>query len=130
MINNEDSELTFDLGDYFIIEPNIKFWDANYNFNLKGKKVAVTFGSTGDAWLLQALKEVNLTRNDVERINTRPPSLVSVLDTGSVDALVAWEPFNYRALKKISGSKVIKRGGDLVCFCAYLHGNPDRVYKD
>ena len=98
--------------------------------DLKGKKVAVTFGSTGDAWLLQALKEVNLTRNDVERINTRPPSLVSVLDTGSVDALVAWEPFNYRALKKVSGSKVIKRGGDLVCFCAYLHGNPDRVYKD
>ena len=98
--------------------------------DLKGKKVAVTFGSTGDAWLLQALKEVNLTRNDVERINTRPPSLVSVLDTGSVDALVAWEPFNYRALKKVSGSKVIKRGGDLVCFCAYLHGKPDSVYKD
>tara|TARA_B100000029_G_scaffold516806_1_gene634696 strand:+ start:6774 stop:7787 length:1014 start_codon:yes stop_codon:yes gene_type:complete len=98
--------------------------------DLKGKKVGVTFGSTADAWLLQALKEVNLTRNDLERVNTRPPSLVSVLDTGGVDAIVGWEPFNYRALKKIPGSKIVKRGGDLVCFCAYLHGNPDRVYKD
>ncbi len=98
--------------------------------DLKGKKVGVTFGSTGDAWLLQALKEAGLGRNDVERINTRPPSLVSVLDTGGVDAIVGWEPFNFRALNKVAGSKVIKRGGDLVCFCAYLHGNPDRIYGD
>lgn len=98
--------------------------------DLKGKKVGVTFGSTGDLWLLQALKEAGLTRNDVERINTRPPSLVSVIDTGGVDAIVAWEPFNFRTLKKVAGSKIIKRGGDLVCFCAYLHGNPERVYKD
>ncbi len=98
--------------------------------DLKGKKVGVTFGSTGDVWLLQALKEVGLGRNDLERVNTRPPSLVSVLDTGGVDAVVAWEPFNFRMLNKVAGSKVVKRGGDLVCFCAYLHGNPDTVYKD
>ncbi len=98
--------------------------------DLKGKKVAVTFGSTGDVWLQQALKQAGLSTNDLERINTRPPSLVSVLDTGGVDAIVGWEPFNFRALQKVSGSKVVKRGGDLVCFCAYLHGNPDRVYKD
>ena len=98
--------------------------------DLKGKKVGVTFGSTGDAWLLQALKEAGLGTNDVERINTRPPSLVSVLDTGGVDAVVGWEPFNFRALQKVAGSKLVKRGGDLVCFCAYLHGNPERVYGD
>lgn len=98
--------------------------------DLKGKKIGVTFGSTGDAWLQQALKEGGLSTNDVERINTRPPSLVSVLDTGGVDAIVGWEPFNFRALQKVAGAKEIKRGGDLVCFCAYLHGNPERVYKN
>ena len=98
--------------------------------DLKGKKVGVTFGSTGDLWLLQALKEAGLNRNDVQRINTRPPSLVSVIDTGGVDAIVAWEPYNFRTLKKVAGSRIIKRGGDLVCFCAYLHGTPERVYKD
>ena len=98
--------------------------------DLKGKKVGVTFGSTGDVWLRQALKEAGLTTNDIQRVNTRPPGLVSVLDTGGVDAIAAWEPFVYRAVKKVAGSKIVKRGGDLVCFCAYLHGNPDRVYKD
>lgn len=96
--------------------------------DLKGKKVGVTFGSTGDAWLLQALAEAGLSTNDVERVNTRPPSVVSVLDTGGVDAIVSWEPFVFRTLEKVAGSKIVKRGGDLVCFCAYLHGNPDRVY--
>ena len=98
--------------------------------DLKGKKVGVTFGSTGDLWLLAALKEAGLEANDVDRINTRPPSLVSVLDTGGVDAIVGWEPFNFRALEKVAGSKVVKRGGDLVCFCAYLHGTPERIYGD
>jgi ABC-type nitrate/sulfonate/bicarbonate transport system substrate-binding protein len=98
--------------------------------DLKGKKVGVTFGSTGDLWLRQAMKEAGLGTNDLERINTRPPSLVSVLDTGGVDAIVGWEPFNFRATEKVKGSKIIKRGGDLVCFCAYLHGNPERVYGD
>jgi sulfonate transport system substrate-binding protein len=98
--------------------------------DLKGKKVGVTFGSTGDLWLLAALKEAGLATSDVDRINTRPPSLVSVLDTGGVDAIVGWEPFTFRTLNKVAGSKLIKRGGDLVCFCAYLHGNPERVYGD
>ncbi len=98
--------------------------------DLKGKKVGVTFGSTGDVWLRQALKEAGLSINDIERVNTRPPGLVSVLDTGGVDAISAWEPFVYRATQKVKGAKIVKRGGDLVCFCAYLHGNPDRVYKD
>jgi ABC-type nitrate/sulfonate/bicarbonate transport system substrate-binding protein len=98
--------------------------------DLKGKKVGVTFGSTGDLWLLEALKEAGLTANDIDRINTRPPGLVSVLDTGGVDAIAAWEPFVTQTMKKVNGSKIVKRGGDLVCFCAYLHGNPDRVYKD
>jgi ABC-type nitrate/sulfonate/bicarbonate transport system substrate-binding protein len=98
--------------------------------DLKGKKVGVTFGSTGDLWLLEALKEAGLTANDIDRVNTRPPGLVSVLDTGGVDAIAAWEPFVTQTMKKVNGSKIVKRGGDLVCFCAYLHGNPDRVYKD
>lgn len=98
--------------------------------DLKGKKVGVTFGSTGDLWLLEALKEAGLTANDIDRVNTRPPGLVSVLDTGGVDAVAAWEPFVTQTLNKVAGAKLVKRGGDLVCFCAYLHGNPERVYKD
>lgn len=98
--------------------------------DLKGKKIGVTFGSTGDAYFQAALEVAGLTINDVDRVNTRPPSLTSVVDTGGVDAIVAWEPFIYRTVQKVNGSRVVKRGGDLVCFCALLHGSPDSVYKD
>lgn len=98
--------------------------------DLKGKKIGVTFGSTADVYLLAALKKAGMTTNDLDRINTRPPSLTSVVDTGGVDAIVAWEPFIVRTVTKVQGSKLIMRGGDLVCFCALLHGSPDSVYKD
>lgn len=98
--------------------------------DLKGKKVAVTFGSTGDTYLQAVLAEAGMTVNDIDRVNTRPPSLASVIDTGGVDAVVAWEPSVVRILKNLKDAKLVKRGGDLVCFCAYLHGSPDSVYAD
>ena len=98
--------------------------------DLKGKKIGVTFGTTGDLYLQQVLKAAGLSTADVDRVNTRPPSLTSVVDTGGVDAMVAWEPYIIRTLAKVPGSKLVIRGGDHVCFCAALHGNPEKVYGD
>lgn len=98
--------------------------------DLKGKKVGVTFGSTGDAYLLAAIARAGLTTNDIDRVNTAPPNMTSVLDTGGVDAIVGWEPFLVRTLTKVKGAKLVQRGGDYVCFCALLHGSPERVYKN
>ena len=98
--------------------------------DVKGKKVGITFGSTGDLWLRTILEANGIRTGDYKRINTRPPSLVSVLDTGGVDAIVAWEPNLTRSLDKIKGAKLVARGGDHVCFCAGLHGTPEKVYKD
>ncbi len=98
--------------------------------DLKGKKVGVTFASTGDLYLRTVLEKNGITTRDYQRINTRPPSLVSVLDTGGVDAIVAWEPNLTRALDKVKGATLVSRGGDHVCFCAGLHGLPEKVYAD
>jgi len=98
--------------------------------DLKGKKLGVTFASTGDLYLRTILRKNGITKRDYNRINTRPPSLVAVLDTGGVDAIVAWEPNLTRALDKVKGSTLIARGGDHVCFCAGLHGFPKKVYGD
>ncbi len=97
--------------------------------DVKGKKVGITFGSTGDLWLRTILEANGIKTGDYKRINTRPPSLVSVLDTGGVDAIVAWEPSLTRSLDKVKGAKLVARGGDHVCFCAGLHGTPEKVYK-
>lgn len=98
--------------------------------DLKGKKVGVTFGSTGDLYLRTVLKKHGLKASDIKRINVRPPSLVSVFDTGGVQSIVAWEPFLTRLLDKVKGAKLVLRGGDHVCFCAVMHGTPDKVYKN
>ena len=98
--------------------------------DLKGKTVGVTFGSTGDLYLRTLLKKNGLKTGDIKRVNVRPPSLVSVFDTGGVEAITAWEPFLTRLLDKVKGAKLIQRGGDHVCFCAVLHGTPEKVYAD
>lgn len=98
--------------------------------NLIGKKVGVAFGTSGDLWLQSLLKANGLSVNDVTRINVLPPSFVSTLDAGGVDAQVAWEPSLTQALDKVKGSKLIARGGDYVCFCSLFHGSPEKVYAD
>lgn len=98
--------------------------------DLKGKKIGVTFGTTGDLYLQEVLKRAGMSKTDLKRINVRPPSQVSTLDTGGVDAVVAWEPNLTRALDKVKGSTLLLRGGGYVCFCAGMHGLPDVVYKD
>jgi ABC-type nitrate/sulfonate/bicarbonate transport system substrate-binding protein len=98
--------------------------------DLKGKKVGATFGSTGDLYLRTVLSKSGITAGKYRRVNVRPPSLVSLFDSGGVDAMVAWEPYLTRMLDKVKGAKLISRGGDHVCFCAGMHGVPDRVYKD
>ena len=98
--------------------------------DLRGKKVGVAFGTTGDLYFLGVLKRAGMSKNDVTRINVRPPSHVSTLDSGGVDAMVAWEPNITRALDKIKGSTLLLRGGGYVCFCADMHGKPEFVYED
>jgi ABC-type nitrate/sulfonate/bicarbonate transport system substrate-binding protein len=98
--------------------------------DLKGKRVGVTFGTTGDLYLQYVLKQAGIAADAVNRVNVAPPNMTSVLDTGGVDAIVTWDPYTYRTLHKVAGSKEVKRGGGLVCLCALLHGSPDNVYKD
>lgn len=98
--------------------------------DLKGKKVGSTFGSTGDLYLRTVLSKSGITKGKYSRVNVRPPSLVSLFDSGGVDAMVAWEPYLTRMTDKVKGAKLIVRGGDHVCFCAGMHGVPDTVYKD
>ncbi|ETX01177.1 MAG: hypothetical protein ETSY1_08445 [Candidatus Entotheonella factor] len=98
--------------------------------DLKGKKVGVTFGSTNDLYLRELLSKNDLPPTFVKRINVRPPSFVSLFDSGGVDAMVAWEPSVTRMLDQVSGSKVLLRGGDHVCFCAVMHASPETVNRD
>ena len=43
MLSEEDAQFTYDMGDYYLLESNMKFWNLTLNQNTKGKKVEEGF---------------------------------------------------------------------------------------
>jgi NitT/TauT family transport system substrate-binding protein len=59
---------------------------------LKGKKVAVPEGTSGDMILSLALKSAGLTNDDIERVPMEAATVVSAFASGQVDAAGIWYP--------------------------------------
>lgn len=68
MITEEDSRLTYDYGDYYIIYPNFDWWNLKTHFKAGGKKVSENFRYASDnnkQWLdvkkiQKGLKEIEI----------------------------------------------------------------------
>lgn len=60
--------------------------------DLKGKKVAVPEGTSGDMILTMALKDAGMTIDDVEKIVMDPATVVAAFASKQVDAAGIWYP--------------------------------------
>jgi taurine transport system substrate-binding protein len=60
--------------------------------DLRGKKVAVPFGSTTHFSLLSALQELGLNPNDVTILDMQPPDMLAAWQRGDIDAGFVWQP--------------------------------------
>ncbi len=69
--------------------------------DLKGKKVAVPFGSTTHFSLLSALQELGLNQNEVTILDMQPPDMLAAWQRGDIDAGFVWQP----TLKKMIDAK-------------------------
>lgn len=67
--------------------------------DLKGRKVGVTAGTTGQFFLNALLAENGILGTDVEEVDIDPSKLPAALERGEVDAIVVWEPHARRAEK-------------------------------
>ncbi|AMK76731.1 MULTISPECIES: ABC transporter substrate-binding protein [Methylomonas] len=76
--------------------------------DLKGKKIAASFGSDSYADLLLALRQNGLKPDEVELINTPPAELPGLVAQGQVDAAVIREPQATR-VKEQFGARSIQR---------------------
>jgi NitT/TauT family transport system substrate-binding protein len=74
---------------------------------LKGKKVGVEVGFVSHLLLLNALKAHKLAPADIKIVNVPTDQTPQALKSGSVDAIVAWQPNSGQALKEVAGSKPI-----------------------
>lgn len=60
--------------------------------DLRGKRVAATYGSTAHNMTEKYLNTAGLTINDIELVNITVGDAVSVLSSGQADAVSIWEP--------------------------------------
>lgn len=60
--------------------------------DLKGKKVAATYGSTAHNMIEKYLNTAGLSINDIELVNTTVGDTQSILGKNLVDAISIWEP--------------------------------------
>ncbi len=68
--------------------------------DLKGKKVAVPFGSNIQLLEELYLQKAGLTNDDIELINLSFANIVTSLDSGEIDAAVSAEPYITQSLNK------------------------------
>ena len=61
--------------------------------SLKGKRIAVTTGTSGDFFLDALLIRQRLSRADVQVIDRKPGEMVDALGKGEADAVATWEPY-------------------------------------
>lgn len=84
--------------------------------DLKGKKVAVPFGSNANIFLYLLLEKGGLKPEDVEIVNLGPADGVTTLINGAIDADVIWEPNLSKAAEKGNGVSILRRADDLKLF--------------
>jgi sulfonate transport system substrate-binding protein len=75
--------------------------------DLKGKKIAVPRGTSGHAFVLNALKSEGLRTGDVEFAFLAPPDALAAFQTGSVDAISIWDPFATQALETLDAREIV-----------------------
>lgn len=73
--------------DRVIAQPGIDSIEA-----LKGKKVAIPEGTSGDMIVQLALDAAGMSIEDIEKVAMDPPTVVSAFSSGQVDAAGIWYP--------------------------------------
>jgi NitT/TauT family transport system substrate-binding protein len=94
--------------DMVVARPGIKGMAA-----LKGKKVGVEVGFVSHLLLINALKSVGLSDKDIKLVNIPTDQTPQLLKSGSVDAVVAWQPNSGQALTEVAGSTAVFTSADV-----------------
>lgn len=73
-------------------------WSADA---LRGKRIGVSAGTSGDFVLDVLLVRERLSRADVQVVDRKPRELVDALARGEVDAIATWEPYVADARRRL-----------------------------
>lgn len=88
--------------------------------DLRGKRVAVSFGTISHLYILGILEKARLAVSDVTLVNSPPGEMPVALRGGAVDAFATWDPFPVIALKEVPNAYVVVRGGGFIGFMGFI----------
>jgi sulfonate transport system substrate-binding protein len=94
--------------------------------DLKGKKVAVTQGSSANWHLLSALSSVGLTFDDITPVYLQPADALSGFSTGRLDAWAIWDPYTAVAQEQ-TGARILRDGQGLVGGLSFQVASPSAL---
>ncbi|NUP68597.1 MAG: aliphatic sulfonate ABC transporter substrate-binding protein [Nonomuraea sp.] len=80
--------------------------------DLKGKKVGVPEGTSGDMILELALKEAGLSGKDVQKVNMDPSTVVTAFSAKQIDAAAIWYPLIDTIKKNVPGLVELTKSED------------------
>jgi NitT/TauT family transport system substrate-binding protein len=86
---------------------------------LKGKKVGVPEGTSGDMILTLALKKAGLADNDIQRVPMDPATIVSAFSSGQIDAAGIWYPLLNNIKQKKPGLVELAKNNDFADTMAF-----------
>lgn len=87
--------------------------------DLKGKKVAVMLGTSGQFFMDSLLALHSLKKTDMEVINLNAPAQLKAFVDGEVDAIFGWAPFPLQALEAL-GDKAILLPSEPIRPCSWV----------
>lgn len=87
--------------------------------DLKGKKVGVPEGTSGDTILTLALEKEGMTVNDIERVPMDPGTVVSAFASGQIDAAGLWYPMVETIKGQVPELKELAQDSDFEAMMAF-----------
>jgi len=82
--------------------------------DLKGKKIGVTLGTSGEFSMDQLLLLNNIGRDEIQAVNTKPEEMLSSITAGEVDAVTTWHPYLNAIQKELWANALMINGNELV----------------
>ncbi|KAA9157289.1 aliphatic sulfonate ABC transporter substrate-binding protein [Amycolatopsis acidicola] len=78
--------------------------------DLRGKKIAMTFGAGVQYYSVLALKQFGLTTNDVQLVNLTTNAALAAFQSGQVDAWAIWDPVLATAQTQFGARSILDAG--------------------
>lgn len=103
--------------------------------DLAGKKVAYNAGSSSETALNGALATAGLTMDDIEAYEMDATNMVAAMNSGSVDACTAWNPYSVQILNNNEDAVELEFSTDSVnlsswiCMPSYAEENHDILVR-